>query len=80
MKIRFYGRLAGILGRELDLVVEAPCTIAGLRHRIGGAFPSAAILLEDQRVRASIMDELVSDDHPVEMTDAVEFLSPVSGG
>lgn len=80
MKITFYGRLADILGRELDLVVEGPCTIALLRHRIAGSFPAAASLLNDQRVRACMMGELVSDDHSVQATDAVEFLAPVSGG
>jgi len=80
MKITFYGRLADVVGRELELVVEEPCTIARLRHRIAGTFPAAASLLEDRRVRACVMDELVPDDHRVGVTDAVEFLAPVSGG
>lgn len=80
MKITFYGRLADVLGRELDLAVEEPCTIARLKHHIADAFPRAASLLEDQRVRACLMDELVPDDHRVGTGDAVEFLAPVSGG
>jgi molybdopterin converting factor small subunit len=80
MKIRFHGRLADTLGRELDLVVEGPCTIGRLRRRIAGSFPAAAGLLEDRRVRACVRDELVPDDHRIAGTDAVEFLAPVSGG
>jgi molybdopterin converting factor small subunit len=80
MKITFYGRLADVVGRELDLLVEKPCTIARLRQRIATSFPAAAGLLEDRRVRACVMDELVPDDHRIEGTDAVEFLAPVSGG
>lgn len=80
MKITFYGRLAEAVGRELDLVVEEPCTITLLRQRIASSFPAAASLLEDRRVRACVMDELVPDDHRVGETDSVEFLAPVSGG
>jgi molybdopterin converting factor small subunit len=80
MKITFYGRLAGVLGRELDLVVEEPCSIARLRERIAATCPAAAGLLEDQRVRACVGSELVADDYRVGVTDAVEFLAPVSGG
>jgi hypothetical protein len=39
MKVTFYGKLADMLGRELDLAVETPCTIARLRERIVAAFP-----------------------------------------
>ena len=80
MKITFYGRLADAVGRELDLVIEEPCTIAHLRQRIAASFPAAAGLLDDRRVRACVMDELVPDDRRVGETDAVEFLAPVSGG
>jgi molybdopterin converting factor small subunit len=79
MKVTFYGKLADMLGRELDLAVETPCTIAGLRERIFAAFP-AALPLRDKRVRACIGGAIVRDDHPVTPTDEVEFLAPVSGG
>jgi molybdopterin converting factor small subunit len=80
MKIRFHGRLTEALGRELDLALEEPCTIGGLRQRIARSFPGAAGLLNDARVRACVGAELVADGHPVRPTDAVEFLAPVSGG
>lgn len=80
LKITFYGRLADLVGRELELMLEEPCTIARLRHRIAASFPAAAGLLEDRRVRACIRDELVPDDYRVRPADAVEFLAPVSGG
>lgn len=80
MKIRFHGRLADAFGRELDLAIEEPCTIQHLRERIAGSSSSAAALIKDRRVRACVCDEMVTDDHPVRPTDAVEFLAPVSGG
>lgn len=80
MKIKFHGKLTSVLGRELDLVVEEPCTIARLRDCIAATYPAAAGLLEDRRVRACVGNELVADDQGVGATDAVEFLAPVSGG
>jgi molybdopterin converting factor small subunit len=79
MKIIFFGRLASLLGRELDLTVEEPCTVAGLRERIVAAFP-AAVPLQDKRVRACVGGAIVPDDHPIAPTDEVGFLAPVSGG
>jgi molybdopterin converting factor small subunit len=80
MKVTFYGKLAGMLGRELELAIEAPCTVAALRKRIAEAFPDAAPSLGDRRVRACVDSILVADEHPLAPTDDVEFLAPVSGG
>jgi molybdopterin converting factor small subunit len=80
MKVTFYGKLASVLGRELDLAVEEPCTVAGLREQIAGAFPNAAQSLQDRRVRACVARVIVPDDHRVAPADEVEFFSPVSGG
>ena len=80
MKVILYGKLASALGREIDLVVEMPCTVAKLRDQIAEARPEAADLLKDRRVRACVGSMLVQDDHPIAVTDEVEFLAPVSGG
>jgi molybdopterin converting factor small subunit len=80
MKVTFYGKLAAMLGQELELAVEAPCTVAGLRSRIAASHPEAAQVLEDRRVRACIGNSLVADDHRLAPADEVEFLAPVSGG
>ena len=80
MKIIFYGKLAGELGRELDIALDGPCTICGLRERVIAAFPSAAQLLSDERVRACVGSQIVPGAYSVEPTDEVEFLAPVSGG
>lgn len=80
MKVTFYGKLASIIGRELELAVEPPCTIAGLRRAIAAAKPDAAVTLADGRVRACVDAVVVHDDHPLEASDEVEFLAPVSGG
>lgn len=80
MKVTFYGKLAGIFGHQLELTVEAPCTIAELRGRIAEAHPEAARTLQDRRVRACVASTLVPDDHTLAAADEVEFLAPVSGG
>jgi molybdopterin converting factor small subunit len=80
MKVTFYGRLADVVGRELDLAVDEPCTVDELRERIVIAFPAVAEALQDSRVRACVDGELVSDDRRIEAADEVEFLAPVSGG
>lgn len=80
MKVTFYGKLASMLGHELELAVETPCTVARLRSRIVDAYPEAAQSLDDRRVKACIGSRLVADDHPLAPADEVEFLAPVSGG
>jgi molybdopterin converting factor small subunit len=80
MKVTFYGKLAEMIGRELELTVEGPCSVASLRSDIAAAYPGAAAALADGRVRACVDAALVPDDQCVAASDAVEFLAPVSGG
>lgn len=80
MKVIFYGKLAGMLGHELELAVDGPCTVVGLRNRLVEVHPEAAEALQDRRVRACVDNTLVTDDHPLAPADEVEFLAPVSGG
>jgi sulfur-carrier protein len=79
-KILFYGRLADLVGRELELTTPQSCSIAELRTRIAAEHPGAAEVLRSVRVRACVGDSIVPDDHPVTPGDQIEFLSPVSGG
>jgi molybdopterin converting factor small subunit len=80
IKILFYGKLANIIGRETEVPLDPPCTIAALRRLLVTMHPDAAESLSDRRVRALVGNEFVSDDHRVAPHDEVEFLSPVSGG
>lgn len=80
MKIIFHGRLADLLGREMELASAGPCSIAELRLRIAEAQPAAADVLAGKRVRACVGDAFVDDDHLAKPGDEVEFLPPVSGG
>lgn len=80
MKVQFYGKLADLLGREQEITIDAPCTIADLRVRLAADHPEAARALEDRRVRACVGDTLVADDQIVAPGTAVELLAPVSGG
>lgn len=80
MKILFYGRLADVLGREMDVAVDGGCTIAELRNRVADSEPAAAGPLRDKRVRACVGDTIVSDEHVLDPDEPVEFFPPVSGG
>lgn len=80
MHIAFHGRLADLFGREIDLPVDGPCTVAELKHRLAAGRPDASDLVENRRVRACVGDALVPDSRIVAPGDSVEFLAPVSGG
>lgn len=72
-KIAFYGKLADMIGREVELALPAGgCTIAALRARFDG--------LDRATVRACVNDATVSEDHVVMPGDRVDFLPPLSGG
>ena len=79
-RVVLYGRLAEILGREIDVAVEVPCSVAALRARIAADHRDAAGPLADRRVRACVGNLVVGDDHPVGPSEEVELLAPVSGG
>ena len=81
MNVRFYGRLADLLGEQLrpDLAAEG-CTIAELRRLIADAHPAAAAAILGQGVRAIVGDDVVGDGHMVDGSGTVEFFPPVSGG
>ncbi len=77
----FYGRLADVIGREIELDVPAGVsTVRDLRGMVAALYPSAAGDLERPRLRACIGDTIVSDDFPLAGVEAVEFFPPLSGG
>ncbi len=80
MKVRFYGKLSAALGPQVDIAVEAPCTVAGLRRQLRASHPGLAEMLDDKRVRAVVGDSVVPDIYQLEPGDELEFLAPVSGG
>ena len=80
MKVLFYGRLASAIAPQLDVPIEVPCSVAGLRRHLVAAFPDVADALRDVRVKAIVGDTIVGDDHALGTRDVVEFLAPVSGG
>lgn len=77
MRIRLYGRLADVLGREVELP-SAGCSVGDVRRRLASRHAAAAIELD--RSRAVIAGSAVNDYQPVGETDELEFLPPVSGG
>ena len=80
MKVLFYGRLADVFGRELELAAPSDCSIAELRSQVAAKRPNAAEALQNMRVRACIGDSIVPEDRTVAPGDVVEFFPPVSGG
>ena len=80
MKVTFYGKLESIFGRQVEVAIKTPCTVAGLRSQILADHPEAAHTLGGRQVKVFVRDALVTDDHPLDLADEVEFLAPVSGG
>jgi molybdopterin converting factor small subunit len=80
MKILFHGKLATLLGREVEIAASSDCSIAELRAKIAAEHPHAADALRDKRARACVGDSIVPDSYRIAPGDEVEFLPPVSGG
>ena len=80
MKLLFYGRLADVLGREMEIDTPATCTIAQLRSQLVGEHCHARELFDDKRVRACVAGKIVDNEYLARDSDVVEFLPPVSGG
>lgn len=80
MRVLFYGPLADMLGSEIDLSIELPCTVAVLRQRLAETEPTAADVLASKRARACVGESIVPETHLIAPDDEVEFFPPVSGG
>ena len=79
MNVRFYGRLADLLGERVRLDL-ADCSVGQLRTAIAERHPAARAEILSQRVRACVGDTIVGEEHVVGPADEVEFFPPVSGG
>lgn len=80
MKVLFYGRLAEMIGPELELDAIPGSSVSELRKRLVADHPNAGEVLRNRRSRACVSGALVWEDYVPEVADTVEFLSPVSGG
>ena len=80
MRVFFYGKLAGAIGPQLDVSIETPCSVAGLRRQLVASYPAIADTLQDRRAKALVGEAFVADDYQLGPLDEVEFLAPVSGG
>lgn len=80
MKVLFYGRLAEVIGPELETKAQPGCSIGELRDRLIAEHPRAEHTLRSTRARACVGNVLVQDDYVLAETEMVEFLPPVSGG
>jgi sulfur-carrier protein len=79
VRVRFFGKLADSIGRELELDGEG-LTVEALRSRLATRFPPLAADLLRPALRACIGDEIVSDDRVVAPGEIVELFPPLSGG
>ena len=79
MKVRFYGRLAEILGKEIEVQEAGTQTIAGLRATLAALHPEASVDLRG-RTTACMNDVIVNDQSSIGEADIVEFFPPLSGG
>ena len=80
MKVRFYGKLEDLFGREREVAIDSPCTVGELLDRLAMEHPGGAEWLQHKRVRACIGDQLAQDNDVVPEGAELEFLAPVSGG
>lgn len=81
MRIRFYGRLAEAIGREIEVdAATAGETVGALREALADLHPEAATELRRTALRACIDDTIVSEDRPLAGAAIVEFFPPLSGG
>jgi molybdopterin converting factor small subunit len=80
MRVFFYGKLASAIGSQLDVPIDGPCSLGGLRRHLVETYPDVADALQDERVKALVGEALVADDYTLSAQDEVAFLAPVSGG
>jgi molybdopterin converting factor small subunit len=80
VKVVFYGRLADLIGPEVEVDAPSGCSVAELRNRLVARHRGAEQVLLNARSRACVGDAVVHDDHVLTGSDRVEFLPPVSGG
>lgn len=80
MRVLFYGRLADVIGPELNLQLPVGCSVSELKDRLSIDHPQAEPTLRSNRARTCVGETLVLDDHVLDADTIVEFLPPVSGG
>jgi molybdopterin converting factor small subunit len=80
LKIKFYGKLGGLLGDELEIDPPGGAeTISELRGALSELYPEASPDLRG-RSMACVDDRIVSDGYRFSGADVVEFFPPLSGG
>jgi molybdopterin converting factor small subunit len=76
VKVLFYGRLADVIGRQVD--VDSAATVGEIRSLLLTSHPAAGEAL--RKSRAFVADCLVTDERRLSESETAEFLPPVSGG
>jgi molybdopterin converting factor small subunit len=80
MRILLFGRLSASLGREIELDLPGPRTVADVRRELARLYPHSAQEIVASRARPCINDAMTSEEAVVEPADEIAFLPPLSGG
>lgn len=80
VKIKIYGRLADLIGRDLELELTKPATVFEILDRLAQSNPAASSALLNPRVRICLNGDLVGGNFLADPDSEIEILSVVSGG
>jgi molybdopterin converting factor subunit 1 len=79
VRVRFFAVARELAGADqVELSVEEPCTVAGLRRTLAGRFPALEQVLP--HVLFAVDSNYVRDDSPLAAGCEVACIPPVSGG
>lgn len=78
--VELCGRLADLAGDTVTADVTLPASIAAIRVALADVYPSLAIELASDRIRACLDDTIVGNDAIVRPGQMLALFPPVSGG
>jgi molybdopterin converting factor small subunit len=80
MRIRFYGRLAEAIGRQVELEPGEGATVGDVRRMLFDRYPEATASLARGDVMGCVDDQIVGDHIIVAAGKDLAFLPLLSGG
>ena len=80
MKVLLYGKLAELLGREIEVATPPGATVGDVRHLLQDRSKAALAALGRADVMGCIDDQIVGDAEIVPKGKELAFLPILSGG
>ncbi|MCI0700506.1 MAG: molybdopterin converting factor subunit 1 [Planctomycetia bacterium] len=78
-RVKFFAAISDLAGTDVaEVELEGGATVADLRRALGKQFPLARSLLG--RSGIAVNHELAENDRPLEPSDELAIIPPVSGG